>query len=67
MFGFCMGGTQREKPKFDCQYICKKCGEILHIDDVVKHIIIDHDPNWRASFEEALDEYDRKIAWGKKR
>lgn len=65
MIGFCMVHKKKEKPKPNCQYICKKCGEILHMDDVVKHIVTDHDQDWCGSFYEALDEYERKIAFGK--
>ncbi len=42
-------------------YICKHCGEIVHMEDVVKHLVGDHDADWRGSFYDALDEYDRNI------
>ncbi|KKM04267.1 hypothetical protein LCGC14_1765870 [marine sediment metagenome] len=52
--------------RFNFNYICKRCGEILHMEDVVKHLVTDHDEDWRGSFEEALDEYDRSITMKKK-
>jgi hypothetical protein len=38
-------------------YKCKRCGENLHMEDVVKHIVIDHDQKWRGSFYDAFEEY----------
>jgi hypothetical protein len=29
------------------------------MEDVVKHLVTDHDSEWRGSFYEALDEYER--------
>jgi len=37
------------------------------MDEVVKHLYDNH-PDWvPSSFEDALDEYDRKIEFGRKR
>jgi hypothetical protein len=47
--------------KFQPAYRCKKCGEILHMEDVVKHLVTDHDTNWRGSFYDALEEYERSM------
>lgn len=44
---------------FSLNYTCKRCGEILHIEDMVKHLVAEHDEDWRGSLSEALDEYDR--------
>jgi len=49
------------KPQFIPTYTCKRCGEIVHMEDVIKHLVGDHDEDWRGSFEDALDEYDRSI------
>lgn len=38
-------------------YICKECGEILHPEDIVRHIIASHDSNWRGSLYEAKAKY----------
>jgi len=65
MFGFCAGGEL--KKKFLCNYICKRCGEIFHIDDVTKHLFADHPDYEQSSFEDALDEYDRSISFGSKK
>lgn len=45
--------------KFQPMYKCKRCGENLHMEDVTKHLVVEHDPNWRGSFYDALEEYDR--------
>ncbi len=42
-------------------YTCERCGEIVHMEDVIKHLVSDHDEDWRGSFEDALDEYTRSI------
>ena len=65
MFGCCRGGPP-SPPKPLCLYICKRCGEIVTMDEVVKHLYLEH--NWNCgSFEDALDEYDRKIDFARKR
>ena len=46
---------------FDRTYKCKQCGENLHREDTIKHLVAEHDPDWRGSFEEALDEYHVSI------
>jgi acetone carboxylase gamma subunit len=51
-----------KKRKIIRNYICKECGDILHEEDVIKHIVADHDADWRGSFEDARDWYELSLS-----
>jgi hypothetical protein len=49
--------------EFVYTYTCNLCGEILDndLEEARRHLVSEHDPEWRGSYEEVADEMQRNV------